>query len=419
MNIVRSIISMTILSLCVFMSFTPFSSKSYGYEISGCLLKEYRAGLVKIKTSFMNDDGETFEDKYGTGFFISDQGHIITAEHVVSPREHCDPNCRVKSITILVGENHDELKATVYKTTNDWDFIVLKVPNKAQPYPTLPTMTSSDEGKLVIGDAVIALGFPKGFDATVTPISIVTSPNAMVAGVNTLNVQTSLNLASGMSGGPVFDSTGKVVGISVETHREIPNVGYVLGLTNVIETYKNQVTTTSKANCTINKTAGAETIKNTFDTKFVTLEEKVGTLETDFKNHVSAVRKHFFWNLDIGDNFENHFPTSMKINVRQIVAGDPILDRVTVVASYIGIDLESTGKKIEQQDRERIKNLRVKDGILSLDKFVNYYQDRAEEDEFENVQILLIKFKIYPYVIHKNGEEEKLDDVILIANLVR
>ena len=140
----------------------------------------------------------------GSGFVIDDSGHILTNQHVVDGAE---------TVTVRF-EDGTASEARVLGEDASTDLAVVKVdalPSGVSPVPL------GDSGNLDVGDPVVALGSPLGQAGTATTgiVSalerIITSPN----GFDIQNaIQTDAAINQGNSGGPLFDRSGRVIGIN-------------------------------------------------------------------------------------------------------------------------------------------------------------------------------------------------------------
>jgi 2-alkenal reductase len=139
----------------------------------------------------------------GSGFFITDQGYILTNNHVVEG---------TKEVNIILSDGTQE-KATIVGTDPYSDIAVLKTDGKV---PGVATLGNSDV--LKPGESVIAIGSPLGdFKNTVT-VGVV---SAMGRSIDTGNgyqienlIQTDAAINQGNSGGPLVDLAGEVIGIN-------------------------------------------------------------------------------------------------------------------------------------------------------------------------------------------------------------
>ncbi|MBA3439433.1 MAG: trypsin-like peptidase domain-containing protein [Pyrinomonadaceae bacterium] len=140
----------------------------------------------------------------GSGSVIDDQGHILTNDHVVAGAQRLSVN--------LGGEQ--TYPAKLIGTDPDTDLAVIKV---EAPRDRLTVVPFGDSDKLIVGQKVLAIGNPFGFDRTLTTgvISGLQRPiraqnNRQIEGA----VQTDASINRGNSGGPLLDSQGRMIGIN-------------------------------------------------------------------------------------------------------------------------------------------------------------------------------------------------------------
>ena len=140
----------------------------------------------------------------GSGFVVDDQGHIVTAAHVV------DGAAQVK----LTFSDGTVRTATVAGKDNGSDVALLKVdPSGLVVHPIALGNSSS----LQVGDGLVAIGSPFGYQESVST-GIVSGLDRTIQAPNGYTVahaiQTDAALNPGNSGGPILDSSGRVVGIA-------------------------------------------------------------------------------------------------------------------------------------------------------------------------------------------------------------
>ncbi len=136
----------------------------------------------------------------GSGFIISKDGFILTNEHVVEGADE---------ITVKLTDKR-EFKAKVIGTDKRTDIALIKI----EPTGALPAVKLGDPAKLKVGEWVIAIGSPFGFENTVTA-GIVSGKGRIMQDANLVPfIQTDVAINVGNSGGPLFNMRGEVVGIN-------------------------------------------------------------------------------------------------------------------------------------------------------------------------------------------------------------
>ena len=137
----------------------------------------------------------------GSGFIISNDGLILTNAHVV--RE-------AKEVIVKLSDR-SEYKAKVLGSDTATDIAVLRIDGK-----NLPTVRLGDAQQLQVGDPVLAIGSPFGFEQTATQ-GIVSAKGRSLPGDTAVPfIQTDAAVNPGNSGGPLFDGSGAVVGINAQ-----------------------------------------------------------------------------------------------------------------------------------------------------------------------------------------------------------
>ncbi|MFC2168787.1 Do family serine endopeptidase [Acidobacteriota bacterium] len=138
----------------------------------------------------------------GTGFFISDDGYILTNNHIVE-------NAIKITVTSLQG---NEYTAELIGTDPNTDIALIKVNGSSFPYANL-----GDSDRLMVGEWVLAIGNPLGFAHTVTA-GIVSAKGRQLSQDPALTyqdfIQTDAAINRGNSGGPLVNMQGEVVGIT-------------------------------------------------------------------------------------------------------------------------------------------------------------------------------------------------------------
>jgi len=168
--------------------FDPFFNDPFFREFFGRVMpreQQYRPGL-------------------GSGFLIRSDGYILTNEHVID---------KAQEIQVTVAGYKNPFKARVVGADYDLDLAVIKIDAPRD----LPYLKLGDSNKTRVGEWVIAIGNPYGFQTTVTAgvvsalgRTLRTRTGRAIEGV----IQTDAALNPGNSGGPLVDSHGRVVGIN-------------------------------------------------------------------------------------------------------------------------------------------------------------------------------------------------------------
>lgn len=147
------------------------------------------------------DDGESqAESSLGSGVIVSEQGLILTNDHVVASADE---------IEIAMADGR-KMSAKVVGTDPETDLAVIKV-----DADNLPAITFASSDKLNVGDVVLAIGNPFGVGQTVTQ-GIVSALGRNHLGINTFEnfIQTDASINPGNSGGALINAEGNLVGIN-------------------------------------------------------------------------------------------------------------------------------------------------------------------------------------------------------------
>ena len=152
-------------------------------------------------------DGETpeyFDSKsLGSGSIISADGYILTCAHVVE---------NAKEIIVKLTDRR-EFVATVVGTDARSDIALLKINASG-----LPKLTVGDPDKLKVGEWVLAIGSPFGFESSATS-GIVSAKRRSLPKENYVPfIQTDVAINPGNSGGPLFNLRGEVIGVNSQIY---------------------------------------------------------------------------------------------------------------------------------------------------------------------------------------------------------
>ena len=136
---------------------------------------------------------------YGSAFFISKDGYLLTNHHVVED---------ASKVTIMLNDRR-EIDATVVGSDARTDVALLKV--QGTSYPELRT---GNVDQLRVGEPVLAIGSPFGFDYSASAGIVSAKMRNMMGETSVPFIQTDVALNPGNSGGPLFNQRGEVVGVN-------------------------------------------------------------------------------------------------------------------------------------------------------------------------------------------------------------
>jgi serine protease Do len=146
---------------------------------------------------------ESQPQSLGSGFIVSADGYILTNAHVIEGAE---------GVTVRLTDKR-EFKAKVIGADKRTDVALIKIDASG-----LPVVRVGDPGKLKVGEWVVAIGSPFGFENTVTA-GIVSAKGRSLPQENFVPfIQTDVAVNPGNSGGPLFNLRGEVVGINSQIY---------------------------------------------------------------------------------------------------------------------------------------------------------------------------------------------------------
>ncbi len=157
----------------------------------------------------------------GSGFIISEDGYILTNEHVISG---------ATEINVYLTEQEKSLSAKVVGSDAELDLAVLKINASNLPYLKL-----GNDNNTQVGEWVIAIGNPYGLDHTVTA-GVISAKGRPVQVEdrqykNLLQTDTSIN--PGNSGGPLLNLAGQVIGINTAVNASAQGIGFAIPASTV------------------------------------------------------------------------------------------------------------------------------------------------------------------------------------------
>lgn len=143
----------------------------------------------------------------GSGVIVDKDGHILTNNHVIKD---------TKSIIVKLADGRSS-QAEIVGTDPQTDLAVLKI-----ELENLPSIYLGDSNKLLVGDVVLAIGNPFGFNSTVTQgivsatgsVQSRTSSSQFFGALLDNLIQTDAAINPGNSGGALIDASGSIIGIN-------------------------------------------------------------------------------------------------------------------------------------------------------------------------------------------------------------
>ena len=169
----------------------------------------------------------------GSGFIVGKDGLILTNAHVVRDADE---------VTVKLSDRR-EYKAKVLGSDPATDVAVLKINAN-----NLPVVSLGNPGQLGVGDYVLAIGSPFGFEQSATAGIVSAKGRSLPGDGNVPFIQTDVAVNPGNSGGPLFDANGAVVGINSQIYSQsggYQGVSFAIPI-DVALRVKDQIVTTGK-----------------------------------------------------------------------------------------------------------------------------------------------------------------------------
>lgn len=159
------------------------------------ILKRFFGNQVIIPQQQMPQE----KTAYGSAFFISKDGYLLTNHHVVED---------ATKVTIVLNDRR-EIDAKVVGSDERTDVALLKVSGSG-----FPELRTGNVGQLKVGEPVLAIGSPFGFDYSASAGIVSAKMRNMMGETSVPFIQTDVALNPGNSGGPLFNQRGEVVGVN-------------------------------------------------------------------------------------------------------------------------------------------------------------------------------------------------------------
>ncbi|KAB0670150.1 DegQ family serine endoprotease [Oryzomonas sagensis] len=154
------------------------------------------------------------EQALGTGFIISAEGYILTNNHVVSGADE---------VMVKLSDGR-EIKGELKGSDEKLDLALIKISEKEK----LPVAELGDSDNLEVGEWVMAIGNPFGLAQTVTAGIVSAKGRVIGSGPYDDYIQTDASINPGNSGGPLFDATGRVIGINTAIIAGGQGIGFAI-----------------------------------------------------------------------------------------------------------------------------------------------------------------------------------------------
>ncbi|GAB4296931.1 MAG: DegQ family serine endoprotease [Desulfuromonadia bacterium] len=155
------------------------------------------------------------QNSLGSGFIISDDGYILTNNHVISGADEI-------SVKLTDGR---EFKAEIKGQDEKLDLALIRIKPLQKG---LPTVRLGDSDDIRVGEWVMAIGNPFGLSATVTAGIISAKGRVIGSGPYDDYLQTDASINPGNSGGPLFNTRGEVIGINTAIIAGGQGIGFAI-----------------------------------------------------------------------------------------------------------------------------------------------------------------------------------------------
>ena len=242
---IRKTANVIFLFVTIFLfSFTAAYSQSNDPKYLSRLVKELSPSVVNISTTSVtkrkpfafnspfgkeNDQFEKFFEKFfgddlperefrkkglGSGFIISEDGYVLTNNHVVR---------KADDIQVILQDG-EKFNADIIGSDPKTDLALLKIKSSKK----LPAISFGSSSDLEIGDTVIAIGNPFGLGHTVTSGIVSAKGRSLGLGAYDDFIQTDAAINPGNSGGPLFNYRGEVVGVNTAIIAGGQGIGFAI-----------------------------------------------------------------------------------------------------------------------------------------------------------------------------------------------
>lgn len=164
------------------------------------------------------------QESVGSGFVLHADGYIVTNDHVVA---------RTAERKVIFAD-HSAYEAQVVARDPRRDLAILKIDADRK----LKSITLGSSGDLMVGETVIAVGNPLGYEHTITA-GIVSAVNRTAKLGNETEftglIQTDASINPGNSGGPLLNVLGELVGVNTAIRADAQNIGFAIPVDHLRE----------------------------------------------------------------------------------------------------------------------------------------------------------------------------------------
>jgi len=177
---------------------------------------------ILAEVSYGTIDGmQQTAEASGSGFIVSDDGYIVTNNHVIEG---------ATAVSVVIAGEKDAVPAVVVGTDTSTDIAVLKIDRTGLPYVTI-----GDSDSLQVGELAVAIGNPFGELAGSVTVGVISALDREITiDSSTYNLlQTDASINSGNSGGPLVNSYGEVIGVTNAKVSEGEGIGFAIPINDI------------------------------------------------------------------------------------------------------------------------------------------------------------------------------------------
>jgi serine protease Do len=324
---------------------------------------------------FDNEGNELLEERpatsLGSGFIISADGYVVTNNHVIN---------EAQEIIVRLSDRR-EFTAKLIGSDNRSDLALLKV-----EATDLPTVKLGSSDNLKVGEWVLAIGSPFGFDYSVTAGIVSAKGRSLPSDTYVPFIQTDVAINPGNSGGPLFNLAGEVIGVNSQIYSR---TGGFMGLSfaipvNVLKDVVEQLKAKGKVtrgwlgvliqdvtgelaeSFGMKKPAGALVAKVLPDSPAAAAKFQVGDIITQFNNN----------------------PIERSADLPPLVGSTPVDSKVTTTVIRQGkpVSLEVTIAELPPEDDIKLAVSSKGDKTITSDRLGLSVTDvSAQKSETENL----------------------------------
>lgn len=191
-----------------------------------------------MNTKSLDLDGSSTAEAAGSGVIISEDGYIITNNHVVSSEStsYFYQLSEAKNVKVhLYGDDEDSLyDAEIVGKDEETDLAVLKIEAEG-----LEAIKVGDSTNLRVGEFVMAVGNPLGLESSVSAGIVSAIDRTIDDGeYNFTTIQTDAAINSGNSGGALVNSKGELIGINFlkASSEGVEGIGFAIPINSAMDT---------------------------------------------------------------------------------------------------------------------------------------------------------------------------------------